>query len=173
MGWADAYVYMKWSSRIEDHMTWIVNRPHRYSRFTQKSSANFVFSCSWLHRSVKTSEANWRKSILTVQTCADLCSHWRHLKFTRFGCMASQQHAQGSWWVPGLWHSHLTAQKSTILWLDALETVSQWPAHTTESSDQPSWHKRSFKRHHIWPLHDNTDSDRSSHNASGKTHLSM
>jgi len=48
------------------------------------TSANFAFSCSWQHRSVKTSEANWRKSILTVQTYADLCSHWRHLKFTRF-----------------------------------------------------------------------------------------
>jgi len=40
------------------------------SLYEMASSANFVFSCSWLHRSVKPSEANWKKSILTVQTCA-------------------------------------------------------------------------------------------------------
>ena len=66
------------------------------------ASANFVFSCSWLHRSVKTSEANWRKSILTVQTYADLCSHWRHLKFTRFADVATTECyivMSGCYWV--------------------------------------------------------------------------
>jgi len=36
-------------------------------------SANFIFSCSWLHMSVKTSEANWKKTIAYWLDCADLC----------------------------------------------------------------------------------------------------
>ena len=76
-------------------------------------SANFVFSCSWLHSSVKTSEANWRKSILTVQTYADLYSYWRHLKFTRFADIE---------WVPEFIASqHQLASLANLGFADAHE----------------------------------------------------
>jgi len=45
---------------------------------------HFTFHQQTLFFAVEVCEDLWRKSLLTVQTCVDLRSHWRHLKFTRF-----------------------------------------------------------------------------------------
>jgi len=104
-----------WDQWIVSHNLWVLSRSHMVSannlhgcilvqwRAGQELLANFVFLSSATSDAMQVCEADWswlKNKSMSVQACANLCSYWSCLEYTRF---ADEDHSS---FVTVLWGSH-------------------------------------------------------------------